>query len=709
MKFKSLRVYNWRSFHGLQKIDFSIDDKKPVTLILGPNGAGKTALLNAFTWVLYGHFTDGFQRPDSLINFEALKADPSAESWVELILVHDNSEFCIRRVTDQRRQSSGETVLTVTKDGQRTVEDDIYRILPKPLKDLFFFPAETFSTANVLEGDSPGDGASFDVGTAIRSLLSGDVYDHAVEDLRQAIESEALKPPKNYTDDTVEAARKCWEQAQAELNAAEQRRDNLPALLAQARDQAAKAKKEAEKYNPVEIKKWEAEYRRLKDRVNQAEQLVEQANNRYVDLAGAAYLHFAHSAVQSAVSRLDMAEKAGLMPPRIHESVLHKALEDDRCPLCQVDLKMETRTRIQQLLEHVTEANVAALGLEARSILKAYINRAERQIGHMGGHISALAESLKVAGPKPNADIKMLQSVLRMCIDGADRQLTKAAREFKEFQEAQEVTIPPAGHSPLDVLLIRQRAVDHLEEETKHIDAKVNTLEVNVRAKLADYTKKSSKSDGYKRKTAAIEILREVKEFFDEARKGLNQHGRIDFERAVNATYSDLIKKPYNIRVSDDFSIRVSASNVDQNMPLSQSEKVLLLIAFLGAIARLAPHYEEIARFNEQFYRTGSIDTSQKVGFPVVLDSPTSPLDTEYEVDVIKALPHLLPQIVVITSAKSVDAWENIGSHIGSAYIMELTSHKTNERVVRWNGKDYQYGIHDAGVDPARTRISDIN
>jgi len=710
VKFVSLDLRNWRSFHGDHHIDFSTDPDRPVTLLLGPNGAGKTALLNAFTWALYGEFTDGFDDPSRLVNLEAIEVDPVAQTAVELILQHEDDEFRVRRVTDAQRQvTTGDNDLTVTKNGERAVEDDIHRILPPPLKDLFFFPAETFSTASVLKGDNPGEGTSFDVGKAIRALLSGDIYDHASADLRRAMESEALKPPQNYRDDTVDSARRKYEQARADLNAAKERKDDLPGLAAQAREQAAKAKKEAERYNPEEIRKWEARYKELDGDVKNAEHAVGQAQALFVDLARSAHMHFSQCAIATSVARLDLAETAGLMPPRIHEGVLERTLETHKCSLCGEPLTESGEARVTTLRARVADAQVAIRGVEIRTTLRQYATRHASELDRLREEVTNLAKRFDVDVPAADADMKMLRSVLRTCIDVGDRLLTRAKREFDEFNATSDVDRPVDGQNPVEIAMVKQGLVDKLESEAESIAETVDGLARKVQELFSDYEKKSGKTKEHARKTSAISILQEAEAYFDEARKGLEKFGRDDFEKAINATYSDLIRKDFDISVGDDFSIRVYVVGTDERLPLSQSEKVLLLIAFLGAIARLAPHYEQIAKAGQQLLKTGGVETSHAQGFPVVLDAPTSPLDDEYEVDVVSALPRLLPQVVVPVSAKSVDVWERIGDDVGAVYVMELTSRSASDRKVRWRGKDHTYSIQDDGVVPARTRITRIS
>jgi DNA sulfur modification protein DndD len=707
MKFVSLKMRNWRSFHGEQNVEFSTDPDRPVTLLLGPNGAGKTALLNAFTWAIYGEFTDGFDHKDQLVNLAAADASSSAVTSVEICLEHEGDEYTVKRTTDAHRQLTSDPYdLVVTKKGERAVEADIHRILPKPLKDLFFFPAETFSTASVLRGENGGDGTSFDVGKAIRSLLSGDIYQNASADLRKAIESDALKPPKRGHDqDAVDAARRQYEQAEAELGAAEERRDELPELHAAATKQAAKARQEADRYDPKEIQKWSEEHRHLTQRVTEAEQLISSADALYLDLARSSYLYFARNVGEAAIRRLDLAESAGLMPPRIHESVLDKTLESGQCVLCRTPLTDDIKLRVTMLRERAGDSQTAIRGLESRTMLKQQLEKGATETDRLREEMNQLAIKLEVEPAPESADFKMLAAVIRSCSTVSDAVHRQAKEEFERFTAESTIARPADGKSPVDLAILAQNRAEMLSEEVAAIGERITSLRQARDVAFKDYQDKSGKSNDHKQKTTAIEILQRAKTYFDAAKQGLDEYGREDFENAINETYSDLIAKPFKIKVDTDFSINVYLADSGDRMPLSQSEKVLLLIAFLGAIARLAPHYEEIAKQSEQLTRTGSVETSRRTGFPVVLDSPTSPLDEEYEKDVVNALPNLLPQIIVPVSAKSVGVWEQIMDKVGRVYVMELTSKTASNRKVTWNGKDHVYSTRDSEVSPARTRI----
>ena len=64
MKILSMSLINFRQYYGENTINFATEKSHNLTVIHGLNGAGKTALLNSFTWALYGHHKLPKDEPD---------------------------------------------------------------------------------------------------------------------------------------------------------------------------------------------------------------------------------------------------------------------------------------------------------------------------------------------------------------------------------------------------------------------------------------------------------------------------------------------------------------------------------------------------------------------------------------------------------------------------------------------------------------------
>ncbi|CAM5243190.1 AAA family ATPase [Streptomyces narbonensis] len=100
MRLLKLTLDNFRAFYGRQVLDLSVDDGRPAVLIFGNNGAGKTTLLNAFTWALYGTFSDDVEQQQRVIHDQAW-ADTSfgvpVSASVKLEFEHDGAVFSVLR------------------------------------------------------------------------------------------------------------------------------------------------------------------------------------------------------------------------------------------------------------------------------------------------------------------------------------------------------------------------------------------------------------------------------------------------------------------------------------------------------------------------------------------------------------------------------------------------------------------------------------
>ena len=108
MKIDSIRIRNFRQFHGSIEIQFSNDTKKNVTVIHGSNGSGKTSLLNAFKWCFYGK-TDFDTGNETILNeaaIESASVGETVELEIAVKFIHENRRFQATRSQRFKKEDS---------------------------------------------------------------------------------------------------------------------------------------------------------------------------------------------------------------------------------------------------------------------------------------------------------------------------------------------------------------------------------------------------------------------------------------------------------------------------------------------------------------------------------------------------------------------------------------------------------------------------
>ena len=119
MIIKSLEMYNFRQFIGDQKIEFSSDPEKNVTVLIGVNTSGKTTLIRAFEWCLYEKIN--FDDKVLLNNEVRLKMHEgeTQDTWVSIEFIHDDITYTLTRkyryLCNSRRTENGEVVVELNK------------------------------------------------------------------------------------------------------------------------------------------------------------------------------------------------------------------------------------------------------------------------------------------------------------------------------------------------------------------------------------------------------------------------------------------------------------------------------------------------------------------------------------------------------------------------------------------------------------------
>jgi len=202
---KSIKLNNFRQYRGNQKIVFSSDQKKNVTVILGDNTSGKTTLVQAFNWALYG--TSTFKTQDFLLNLDVSREMILGDSQtveVEICLNHDSTDYIITREQNYVCDSRGtvrptpaqKSISYKAADGQTkpipasAIDSTINKILPSDLASYFFFDGERIGNISNKQ----------DVTDAVKGLLGLTVLDNTLKHLDPSKKSSVIGKLKESMD-----------------------------------------------------------------------------------------------------------------------------------------------------------------------------------------------------------------------------------------------------------------------------------------------------------------------------------------------------------------------------------------------------------------------------------------------------------------------------------------------------------------------------
>lgn len=145
MIINKIELKNFRQFYSDQEIELSTDKQKNVTLVHAENGFGKTTLLNAVLWTLFQQTTSKFERPNEIVNFEALK-EHIAYTRVAVEFTHEDRRYLVERTYDEEKSSNNKTdfaVFSISDSGHHRKIDSpetfVKTVIPSEMAKYFFF------------------------------------------------------------------------------------------------------------------------------------------------------------------------------------------------------------------------------------------------------------------------------------------------------------------------------------------------------------------------------------------------------------------------------------------------------------------------------------------------------------------------------------------------------------------------------------------
>ena len=639
MLIKNITLHNFRQFKGTQKLEFSNDPQKNVTVLLGDNTFGKTTILQAFNWCLYGVADfpkDG--NPDFLLNLEVSSefalGQQKSEVYVELILVHKDMEYIIlRKQLYVDRGYSNWTALQpklnvsykengITKQVREGEEQRIINsILPQSLSGYFFFDTERVSDISSRK----------DLSDAVRGLLGL----AAVENARKHLGSRTLKATVigqwNASLDSSgdERAKK----AQETISQETERMESLESEIESAKNEIDSLNDKKKKIEDIlrdnqSTSDLQREKQRLEDKLESERSEVEDCNKLFLD-------YFSNSAITYFMLPLMDQAEACLINADVDDRGIRDMTEASICDIikrrrCICGAKLEVS-------EDGKTGNSAYLHIleELRFLPPAHIGTAIQNFKQL---VAADRRNTSLFYPTIEQKYKEIQKH-RDEIASLEDEISRINKSIfgKENMGSYEADI--------------NRIKDNLKRMTEKKDGCYKDLgacQSNIDSAQKMYDSLVSTSERNQKLITYIAYAEQICNWIDETYAEKEQEMRAQLQERVNNIFSKMYHGQRRVQIDKQYHVTLFAQLNGKEIITGESEglKRVKNFAFIAGLVDLAKEKASLGHS-----ATDSI-TWDNEAYPLVMDAPFSNADETHIKNISAVLPEVANQVIMFVMEK---------------------------------------------------------
>lgn len=683
MRIKKITFKDFRQFHGEQEIHFSHDTRKNVTIVFGTNGAGKTTILNAIKWVLYGEFPKNFEEPNRLVNdglMNAIGDGPVISAYVEMQFEHAKKEYTLRRVADIKTEQSIQKIigsslsLNVTDEfGANHLvtkpEELITTIFPRRLSEFYFFNGEQL--------DANASTLLTSLANEIKIVMGLVKYERALKHLPQAkqiLTSELAglnEDSENKLGDRLTAVSKDREEAEEDRKAQEVERERLAERIEEiqmglrnhdrSRDLQAQRDTYKEQVRSARLRRDEARRERRK--------LINQRS---------AVAFLGEMAELTIVNSEDLRVR-GELPRAIKVQFIDDLLNAGSC-ICGTPLAEGSHEH-----SNVGEWRLKAGHAESEEAWiksAAYARAAPDALQGFIGTLSEVSNRIKTAQSDEElgeANLDRIAALLRQI----------------DTDEVQNLEQELAGATSQHETAMRLSVLAQLKEEG--LSAEIRKIEEEIARESAN----DQQAQLINRRIAAIDgaILILSKEL-----KIRTELVRSHLEVGIADTYNDIINHEYVPHMDDKFSLTLkkNVGGVDLKAIKSTAETQALYLTFIAQLSK------QNGYLNRGIDAGGNVMQEQ---FPIVMDAAFGSFDTETKRRLVKALPNLAHQIIILVSqdqGKGV-VEDEFEERCGKKVVLSLNVVKNDlqQEEITINSRQFSYVVRSDSYD--YSMITEVN
>ncbi|WP_414899728.1 AAA family ATPase [Sphingomonas flavalba] len=658
MKLHQLVATNFMPYRETITVDFPTEDHRNVMIVLGDNMRGKTSLMNALRWGFYGRAVGRHSRPIALhdiVNKDGARVD----DWrVEVFLKFEANghDYELRRTADRRAHvatpSRTEDFIVaphLSKDGiviaGDQVEAEINLVAPEQVSRFFLFDGELLGEYEEL-------------------LIEGSEQGRQIKEaIEQVLGVPALTNGRAELGAMLKAATKKQSQEMAHIAGLERSAENMAKLTARLDSQDADLMKLQEK-----LAQTRSERSVLEDELEQAATI----------LALKATLDAAKEAATGADTTLKRkrGERHSLLG-LAWKDLLDAKLEVKRTILRQRQAKSTETLRARLKLEEAIKSVQKALDTRAcptckqpfpeqeRAALGAQLGQFEVDLANLddaASGIDSVASELAILD-----DIKGVRARERLVeidkdIRAAEVALQKAENDIERTEEK------IAGHDTAELSRKRVLHQEKLKEEGRLTES-IKTVERDI-AKTNEELAVARKSiEGLagarsKRSTVKVGIIGEIEACFAASVERLRDKLREQVQTLASQSFKEMTtQKSYRgLEINDNYGLSIIDSTGRPVSIRSAGAEQVVALSLIDGLNR----------------------TGRAIG-PVVMDTPFGRLDPKHRDNILKYLPTVTSQFVLLVHGGEIRPdtdLASIKSRIGAAYTITEVS-ETQSKIER--------------------------
>lgn len=650
MLLKSLKLVNFRQYKGEQKISFSCDPQKNVTIILGNNTFGKTTLLQSFYWCFYRKAN--FDHPEDILNYDvmwSMEDGTSEEVEVEVVLLHQGTEYTITTrqlytMLDSRpsRGKPKTEVCFICEDGQAEnvksprIETVIKSIIPEDLCDYFFFDTErvesisekkdlTKSVGDLL-GLAPLENAIKHLGVRSRkdSVIGGFYSDLVKNDNIDATKAlEEIHRAQEGLEKTDAEIQDCENQIRLYVAQKEQLDRSLQGISSarelQGRRKALEAKRDTQ------------------------EGLAGSNRERLRKYVGKSSVHyFVLPLLERASAVLDDADLSDKGIRDLTRPTLEDILENRDTCICGCSLKDNP-----EAVEHIKN--------EMRFCPPESIGNAVR---HYGDQISAFGLSLEEVTDE---------------VEGSWRNIITAESEVQELnEEIDQIDEQLLGKEDValfeEQLQTAKRRLKELNERRDEALMRKGDYSEAIKRWQKKYDSYSIASEKHDQSALYLQYAEEIKDWLSVTFKSKQVETREMLEETVNSLFERMYHGRRRVTIDSQFQVRLLTASGQEEHETGESGglnsvKNFAFIAGLSALAKRRAASKQ---------KTSGIELEP---YPLVMDAPFSKADDIHTANISRVLPEASDQVIMFVMRKDWQHAESVlAARVGREYELEKYS-----------------------------------